>query len=102
MWLKTIYPLLSGLIEKIPPRRGQIVCNCMIVFMIFNMILSALALARYTERNSVLSDGSMPAAVQDVAASGNARTVTPLEAFLDSHFPDERMERIYPNAKMVE
>ncbi len=102
VWLKTIYPLLSGLIEKIPPRRGQIVCNCMIVFMIFNMILSALALARYTERNSVLSDGSMPAAVQDVAASGNARTVTPLEAFLDSHFPDERMERIYPNAKMVE
>lgn len=29
--------------------------------------------------------------------AGNA-----VEEFLDDHFPDERMERIYPNAKVVE
>lgn len=142
VWLKMIYPLLSGLVEKIPPKAGKLVCNCMIVFMIFNMILSSLALARYTERNTVLSADGMQTAIQDTAADGevpaeipketpagngmpdetapgteapdavpgggisaasdNARAVTPLEAFLDSHFPDERMERIYPNAKMVQ
>ena len=142
VWLKMIYPLLSGLVEKIPPKAGKLVCNCLIVFMIFNMILSSLALARYTERNTVLSADGMQTAIQDTAADGevpaempketpagngmpdetapgteapdavpgggisaasdNARAVTPLEAFLDSHFPDERMERIYPNAKMVQ
>lgn len=106
VWLKLIYPLLSGLIEKIPPKTGKIVCNCMIVFMIFNMILSSLALARYTERNTMLSADGMPTGIQntspDEEVPASALAVTPLEAFLDSRFPDERMERIYPNAKLVE
>ena len=51
VWLKLIYPKLSGCIEKIPKRTGTIVCNILIVFMIVNMLISALALARYTERN---------------------------------------------------
>ncbi len=96
VWLKVIYPRLSGLVERIPPRTGKILCNCMIVFMIFNMILSSLALARYTERNTVSvqpENGQVSSAETD----GD-----PLNAFLDEHFPDERMERIYPNAKMVE
>lgn len=86
VWLKLIYPFLSRLIEKLPMRTGKILCNLLIVFMIFNMILSSLALARYTERQS--PEGS---------AARNS-----LEAFLDAHFTDERMERIYPNAKLVE
>lgn len=96
VWLKGIYPHLSGLVERIPPRPGKILCNFMIVFMIFNMILSSLALARYTERNTV------------PAAAGNGQMISadaaenPLNRFLDARFPDERMERIYPNAKMVE
>ncbi len=87
VWLKIIYPRLSGLIERIPPRSGKILCNCLIVFMIFNMIISSLALARYTERNT---------------ASAQIQEQTALDEFLDSHFPDERIERIYPNAKIVE
>lgn len=86
VWLKIIYPLLSKLVEKIPPRTGRLLCNFLIVFMILDMALSSLALARYTERNS--SPG--------IAAEN------PLDAFLDRHFPDERMERVYPNAKMVD
>ncbi len=87
VWLKLIYPMLSNLIEKLPIRTGTILCNCMIVFMIFNMAISSLALARYTERHT-MPDGSTPE---------NALT-----AFLDTRFPDERMERIYPNAVLVE
>ena len=90
VWLKMIYPGLSRLIERLPLRTGKILCNCLIVFMIFNMILSSLALARYTERNT-LPDAS------DAFSGAD----TPLDAFLDKHYTDERMERIYPNAKIV-
>jgi len=87
VWLKVIYPRLSCLVEKLPYRWGKILCNCMIVFMIINMLVSSLALARYTERNTV----------PESAAADNA-----FSKFLDERFPDERMERIYPNAIIVE
>ena len=88
VWLKLIYPKLSGCIEKIPKRTGTIVCNILIVFMIVNMLISALALARYTERN-------------DISYSVETTELNGLQQFLDEHYPDTRMERIYPNAKMV-
>ena len=87
VWLKFIYPLFSGWIEKLPIHFGKILCNCLIIFMIFNMIISSMALARYSARN-VIPEHSEP--------------VGAISAFLDERFPDERMERIYPNAKMVE
>lgn len=95
IWLKGIYPRLSGLIERLPVRAGRILCNCLIVFMVLNMLISSLALARYTERNTA---GSQTSASQ-VQTPG---AVSALNAFLDSRFPDERMERIYPNAKLAE
>ena len=51
--------------------------------MIVNMTLSALALARYSAR-------------QTGVAPTNA-----IEQQLDEHFPDSRMQRIYPKAKFV-
>lgn len=86
LWIKIIYPRLSSLIEKIPVKPGKIVANLLIIFMIVNMALSSLALARYTQRNT--SD--------QTALSENGFT-----GWLDEHFTDERMERIYPNAKIV-
>lgn len=89
VWLKLIYPVLSRLIEKIPRRPGTIIFNCLIIFMLVNMAVSSLALARYNARHT----SEPPAAGTEVSA---------LEEFLDRHFDDERMERIYPNAKLVE
>ena len=88
VWLKFIYPKLSCWIEKIPKKMGTIICNILIVFMIANMLISALALARYTERN-------------DISYSVETTELNGLQQFLDEHYPDTRMERIYPNAKMV-
>ena len=85
VWLKILYPLFSGWIEKIPKKIGVTLTWVMIVFMIFDMIMSGLAMARYSIRQT-----------EGVKAS------TGLEYFLDEHFPDERMERIYPNAIIVE
>lgn len=55
----------------------------MIVFMIANMLISGMALGRYTERNTGKAEQT---------AAGQ---------FLDEHFPDSRMERIYPNVKIT-
>lgn len=86
IWLKGIYPLLSRWIERIPRRAGTILFNILIVFMLVNIVVSSLALARYTERHTETAEAEL----------------TDLDRFLDSRFDDERMERIYPNAVLVE
>lgn len=85
VWLKLCYPRLSGLIERLPIRLGKRLTWIMIVFMVINILVSALALARYTQRHT------MPDAPP-----------TALSQLLDQRFPDERMEHIYPNAKLVD
>lgn len=87
VWLKGLYPKLSALIERIPKKIGVPGTWVLIVFMTFNIAISGMALGRYSQRQSDAAIGQDPPA---------------LTRFLDDHFPDERMERIYPNAKMVE
>ena len=81
LWLCFLYPRLSGLIEKIPKKPGIILSWIMIVFMLFDMGMSSLALCRYTERHT--EEQEVTTAVDD---------------FFDEHFPDERMKQIYPKA----
>lgn len=83
VWLKMIYPKLSAMIEKIPIKLGTVLTWLCMVLMVCNVGMSCLALERYSERQ------------RGVEASGT-------DSFLDELFPDERMERIYPNAKQVE
>ena len=83
VWLKMIYPFLSKHIERIPKKWGVIGCNLLLLFMVVNMAVSAFALERYARRQ----EHPTPAWAVDV--------------ILDEHFPDERMERVYPNAKIV-
>lgn len=84
IWLKGIYPILSSLIEKIPKKIGTVLIWVGIVLMTLDMLISAMALVRYSSRNR----GNEPA---------NA-----IEQCLDDHFPNERMEKVYPKAKLVE
>lgn len=83
-WLKLAYPLLSDYIEKIPMKIGKIISWVLIAFMLVNMCVSAMALTRYSAREQ-----GQP------ARAG-------WEKAMDKHFDDERMERIYPNAKTAE
>lgn len=82
VWLKILYPLFSEWIEKIPVKPGKIITWIAIVFMVFNMAVSSLALARYSDRQQ------------------NPKADNAVEEFLDDHFDDSRMDRIYPNAKI--
>ena len=81
--MKFIYPFLSWFIEKIPKKIGPVLTWVLIVLMVYNMALSAAALGRYSDRQ------------RGVEAKNE------VEKILDDRFPDERMERIYPKAKIV-
>ena len=78
-WLRLAYPLICRLIDRLPRRLNMVLAWILLVFMIFNSLISAAAVARMTERRS----GEPP----------NSR----MESFLDQRFPDERLQKIYPN-----
>lgn len=83
-WMKRLYPLVSGWIEKIPKRAGTAVTYIALLFMACDIIISAAALGRYGER----AQGVPPQ---------NA-----VEEWIDVKFPDSRMDQIYPSAKTME
>lgn len=89
VWMKVLYPFLSKWIERLPLRFGKILCNCMVIFMIVDCLLSGMALTRYEERQRGVEKGVF------------SEISTGIEEFLDGHFDDGRMERIYPNARFV-
>lgn len=85
VWLKYLYPFLSDLIERIPQRIGVILTWIMVVFMSVNIVLSSLAMYRYNQRQT-----------------GAVTTDNPVMQFIDEHFPDSRIEKVYPNLILVE
>lgn len=84
VWFKKLYPKISGLIEKIPHLAGKIITWTLIIFMCCNIVVSCMALIRYDERgNDVKADRAW-------------------KAYMDEHYGDEKMQLIYPNAKMTD
>lgn len=81
IWMKVIYPFLAKWIEKIPIRIGKPLCMIMVIFMSVNILLSGLALDRYSKRH----DG-LPAESE-------------IAELMDDWFPDPYMEKVYPNIK---
>ncbi|HJA66812.1 MAG TPA: putative ABC transporter permease [Candidatus Mediterraneibacter cottocaccae] len=84
IWMKGVYPVLSRWIEKIPARAGKILCNVLIVFMLVNVAVTGLALARYSARQG---GTAQPSVVGDM---------------LDEYFPDSFIESRYPNLKLTD
>ena len=80
VWIKILYPNMSGWIEKIPMKVGKILSWCLIVFMCLNMSVSALALIRSDQR------------VHQVKATNEWQKV------MDEHYDDQKLKEIYPNA----
>lgn len=81
VWFKILYPKISGWIEKIPVVIGKTVTWMLIVFMCCNVVVSCMALIRYDER------GRQVEATQS------------WQVYMDEHYDDAKMARIYPNAK---
>lgn len=83
LWVKDIYPRLSRIIERIPQRAGRIATVLTTIFMVANMLLSAGAVLRQSER------------VNEIPA-GNAA-----QSFFDEYFDDEYLSMIYPGMQYV-
>ena len=82
-WFKILYPRVSRLIEKIPVKPGKIITWLLLIFMLADGVVSSAALARYNTRSN------------GIEASNS------FESWVDEHFDDARMARIYPKAKQV-
>ena len=80
VWFKLIYTRLSKVIEKIPVKFGKISTWILVAFMIANVLMSCFALTRYDQREKGI----------DAKQSW--------QVWLDKHYDDEKMMRIYPNA----
>ena len=83
-WIRYGYPLVAKGMNKLKTHIRPWMTAALAIFMAVNMGVSALAMARYDARTS------------------GVEAATPLAVFLDAHFDNARMERIYPNAKKVE
>ena len=81
VWIKGLYPKFARWIETIPVLWGYVLTWILVVFMTVNILVSMAALMRYDMR-------------------GNGKQAKyKWEKLIDEHFDDERMGRIYPNAK---
>ena len=84
MWLKFVYPIMSKLIEKIQNNVGVILSWILVVFMIFNMLISSLAVYRMKQREV------------------GVKADTTMSRFLDKYYTDDFLKRIYPNMRNPE
>ena len=85
VFIRHTLPWISRLIEKIPKKVGVPLTNVLIVLMAVDIIISAAAVKQWSNRQ--------------LGVESQSNVVT---TFLNTHFPDERMEEIYPNMKLPE
>ncbi len=83
VWIKMIYPRMSGWIERIPPVAGKVITLAVVVAMLLNGALTVMAMLRY-----------------------NVRKVDPephsqYEQLIDAQYPDDRIEKRWPNMIVV-
>lgn len=77
--VKVVYPFLSSLIEKIPLEIGERLFAILLVFMVFNMLISWTAIIRQNLRHH------------------GVKPFTPIGEFLDTHFNDDYLKKYFPN-----
>lgn len=84
IWVRYLYPFAAKLIEKIPKRAGSILTTFLIIFMIFNSVMSVAAVWRWENRN------------EGIEAQNS------FEVYIDKHFSDKKMEMLFPHMQSTE
>ncbi len=85
VWVKELFPRLNGFIERNVSRvYGVMLTWVLVAFMLANSLVSGAAVLRQSQRRE-----GLPAAYA-------------WQQTLDEHFPDERLERIFPSMAVVE
>ena len=85
LWVKNIFPLMTRWIERIPNKVGVPLTWVLVVFMILNSQISAVAVGRWSDR-----------------VTYHTPPANSVEAFLDKTYPDNLMQRIYPNMEFTQ
>ena len=84
VWIRKTYPWLEKNIDKIKPKLNIVLTIVLGIFMIVDIAISSVAVERWSER------------VQGIDANNE------VEKFLDKHYNDKYLEKIYPNMKMID
>ena len=79
LWIRYIYPILEKGIVKIPIKTGIVLTGILLIFLIFDILLSSAAVYRQKERRN-----NIPANNQ-------------IRVYLDNRYNDEILKKIYPN-----
>jgi len=79
LWMKNLYPWMAELILKMPNKSGKIITWIVTIFLIFNSIVSLITVFRWSQRIDMIPADNV------------------FWEFIDSRFPNERMERIFAN-----
>lgn len=84
VWIKVLFPPMDKGIEKLPPLLGKVATWVVVFFLVCDGLLTAAAMARYTDR-------------QENPAPKNG-----IDAFLDTAYDDDWMEKHWPNMVVTE
>lgn len=84
LWIKEVYPRMARQILKIPNKIGKSLTMVLLAFMIFNSCMSGIMVYRWSNRIN------------------NLPPATSIGEYADVHYPNERMEKLFPNLKFVE
>lgn len=84
IFLKHTLPFLTNIIERVPNRPGKCIAWVLLVFMVFNVLISGAAIRRQTNRHH-----GLPAS-------------NPVSVFLDEHYTDDYLKKVYPNMQFAE
>lgn len=79
MWIKTIYPIMATWILKIPNKIGRPLTIFLLAFMLFDSAMSGATVFRWYERTQ------------------NKPSTNVFTEYIDQHYPDKKMEKIYAN-----
>lgn len=77
-WVKLIYPELLKMIQRIPYNVGTKIMKGLIIFLVFDIIISAAAVYRQYDRKN------------------NVKAENTIQVFLDKYYNDEFLEFVYP------
>ena len=80
VWFKVLYPPVGRWIEKLPVTPGRVLTWALVLFMTVDILVSSAAMLRQGQR------------AEGIPAD------TPAAVWLDEHYDDDTMRRIYPNA----
>ena len=83
LFVKAVFPFLRKLLDKMQGRGWQIACGVLTVFMAVNLVVTSAAITRWRTRDEEPRPSN--AAVQ----------------WLDEHYDDQAMERIFPNMEFT-